>query len=77
MPQSRWRGQFFKQNQLAKSSNFVSKFKTKHEMEEQSQCLEQSESKVGEGFRFIDLNFFIQQLRRACCTCKSIIPGAN
>ena len=30
------------------------------------------ESKVGEGFRFIDLSFLIEQLRRVCCTCKTI-----
>ena len=77
MSQSRWKGQFFKQNQLTKSANFVFKFKAKHEIEEQSQCLQESESKVGEGFRFIDLNFFIEQLRRVCYTCKSIIPCAN
>ena len=55
-------GQFCKQNKLAKSANFVSKFKAKHAIEEQSQCLEESqncfESKVGEGFRFVDLIFF-------------------
>ena len=43
-------------------------------MEEQSQCLEESqncfESKVGEGFRLIDLNFLIEELRRGRCTCK-------
>ena len=62
MSQSKWKGQFCKQNEPAKSANFVSKFKTKHAIEEQSQCLEESqncfESKVPEGFRFIDLNFF-------------------
>ena len=61
MSQSRWKVQFRKQNKLAKSANFVSKFKAKRAIEEQSQCLEESqncfESKVGEGFRFIDLNF--------------------
>ena len=60
---------------------FVSKFKAKNATEEQSQCLEESqncfESKVGEGFRFIDLNFFIEQLRRGCCTRKSIISHTN
>ena len=30
MSQSRWKGQFCKQNKLAKSANFVSKFKAKH-----------------------------------------------
>ena len=54
-------GLFCKHNKIAKSANFVSKFKAKHAIEEQSQCLEESqncfESKVGEGFRFIDLNF--------------------
>ena len=57
MFQSRWKGQFCKQNKLAKSVNFVSKFKAKHSIEEQSQCLEESqnssESKVAEGFRFM------------------------
>ena len=58
--------------------NFGSRFKAKHA---QSQCLEESqncfESKIGEGFRFIDLNFLIEQLRRGCCTCKGIISHAN
>ena len=53
-------------------------FKAKHAIEEQSQCLENHkncfESRVGEGFRFIDLNFLIEQLRRGCC---SIISHAN
>ena len=61
MSQSRWKGQFYKQNKLANSANFVFKFIAKHAIEEQSQCLEESqncfESKVAEGFRFIDLNF--------------------
>ena len=56
---------------LAKSVSFVSKFKAKHAIEEQNQCLEESqncfESKVAEGFRFIDLDFLIEQLRRGCC----------
>ena len=64
-----------------KSANFVPNFKAKHAIEEQSKCLEQSqncfESKVAEGFRFIDFNFLIEQLRRGCCTCKSIISHAN
>ena len=64
MSQSRWKGQFCKQS---KPVNFVSKFKAKHAIEEQSQCLEESqncfENKVGEGFRIIDLNFLIEQLR--------------
>ena len=79
MSQSRWKGQFCKQDKLAKSANFVSKFEAKHAMEEQSQCLEESqncfESKVGEGFRFIDLNLLIEQLRRGYLT--SIISRAN
>ena len=62
MSQSRWKGQFCKQNKLAKSANIVSKFKGKHAIEEQSQCLEKSqncfESKVDEGSRFVDLIFF-------------------
>ena len=61
MSQSKWMGQFCKQNKLAKSTNFVSKFKARRAIEEQSQCLEESqnffESEVREGFRFIDLNF--------------------
>ena len=40
MSQSRWKGQVFKQNKLAKSANFVSKFKTRHAIEEPSQYLE-------------------------------------
>ena len=79
MFQSTWKGQFCKQNKLAKSANFVSEFKSKHAIEEQSQCLEESqncfESKVGEGFRFIDLNFLTEQLRRGCRT--SIISHVN
>ena len=79
MSQSKWKGQFCKQNKLAKSANFVSKFKAKHDIEEQ--CLPKSqncfESKVGEGFPFIDLNFLIEQLRRGCCTCENIISHAN
>ena len=75
MSQSRWKSQVCKQNKLAKSANFVSKFKAKHAIEEQSQYLEESqicfESRVAEGFRFIDLNFLIEQLRRGCPTCTS------
>ena len=78
MSQSRSMGQFCKQNKLAKSSNFVSKFKAKHAEEKRSQCLEESqncfESKVDEG---LDLNFLTEQLRRGCCTCKNIISHAN
>ena len=55
-------GQFCKESKLAKSANCVSKFKAKHAIEEQNQCLEESqncfESKVAEGFRFTDLKFF-------------------
>ena len=62
MSQSRWKVRFCNQNKLAKSANFVSKFKAKHAIEELSQCLEELqncfESKVAEGFRFIDLSFF-------------------
>ena len=65
MSQPRWKGQFCKQNKLAKSANFVSEFKAKHVIEEQSQCLEESqncfESRVAEGFRFIDSSFFIKK----------------
>ena len=39
MSQSRWKGQFCKQHKLAKSANFVSKFKAKHAIEKQSKCL--------------------------------------
>ena len=62
MSQSRWKGQFYKHNKLAKSTSFVSEVKAKHAIEEQSQCLKESqdcfESKVSEGVRFIDLIFF-------------------
>ena len=44
MSQSRWKGQFCKQNKLAESANFVSKFEAKHATEEQSQCLEESKT---------------------------------
>ena len=61
MSLSRWKGQFCKQNKLTNLPNFVPKSKAKHAIEEQSQCLEESlngfESKVAEGFRFIDLTF--------------------
>ena len=81
MSQSRWKDQFCKQNKLAKSANLVSKCKAKHAMGAQSECLEEShncfESKVGEGFRFTDSIFLIKQLRRGCCTCKSIISHAK
>ena len=69
MSQSRWKGQFCKQNKLAK---FANQFKAKHAIEEQSQYLEESqncfESQVAEGLRFIDLSFSIEQLRRGCHT---------
>ena len=42
MSQSRWKGQFCKQNKLAESANFVSKFKTKHATDKQ--CLEESKA---------------------------------
>ena len=75
MTQSRWKGQFCKQNKLTKSANFVSNFIAKHTIGEQSQCLEESqncfENKVAERFRFIDLNFLIEQLRRGFRTCSS------
>ena len=64
MSKSRWKGQFCRQNKLAKSANFISKSKAKHVIEDQSQCLEESqncfESIVDEGFRFIDLSFLIE-----------------
>ena len=79
MSQSRWKGPFCKQNKLAESANFVFKFKAKHAIEEQSQCLEESqhcfESKVAEAFRFIDLNFLIEQLRRCCHTSIISLPN--
>ena len=34
MSQSRWKGRFCKQNKLAESANFVSKFKSKNAVEE-------------------------------------------
>ena len=34
MSQPRWKGQFCKQNKIAKSANFVSKFKAKQAIEE-------------------------------------------
>ena len=75
MSQSRWQVQFCKQSKLVKSANFVSKFKAKHAIEDQSQCFEGSqncfERKVAEGTRFVDLNFLIEQLRRGCGTCGS------
>ena len=40
MSQSRRKGQFCKQNELAKSANFVFMFKAKHAIKERSQCLE-------------------------------------
>ena len=66
MSQSRWKNQLCKQDKLAKSANFVSKFKAKHVIEEQSQCLVDSQNCLkaklhGEGFRFIYLNFSIEQ----------------
>ena len=74
MSKSRWKGQFCKQNKPVKPANFVSKFKTKHAIEEQSHCLEESqncfESKIVEGLRFIGLDFLIEQLRRGCCRCS-------
>ena len=43
-------------------------------IEEQNQCLEESQNcfeiKVVEGFKFIDLIFLIEQLRRGCCTSQ-------
>ena len=38
------RAHFCKQNKLDKSANFVSKFKAKHAIEEQSQCLKESQN---------------------------------
>ena len=42
MAQSRWKDKFWKQNKLTKSANFVSKFRAKHAIEEQSQCLDET-----------------------------------
>ena len=70
MPQLRWKDQLCKQNKLDKSSNIADN--AKHAIEEQSQSQGCFESKVGEGFRLIDLSFLIEQLRRGCCICKTI-----
>ena len=70
MPQPTWKDQFCKQNKLDKSSNFA--VNAKHAIEEQSQSQSCFESKVGEGFQLIDLSFLTEQLRRGCCTCKTI-----
>ena len=70
MPQPRQKDQLCKQNNLDKSSNFA--VNAKHAIEEQSQSQSCFESKVGEGFRLIALSFLIEQLRRGCCTCKTI-----
>ena len=68
--------QFCEQNKLAKSANFVSKFKTKHAIEEQSQCLKESQTVLkAKLLNFIDFNFLIEQLRRGCRT--SIISHAE
>ena len=71
MSQSRWKGQSCEQNNLAKSAYFVSTFKAKYTIKKQSQCLEEQqncfESKVAEGFGFININFL---LRKGCGTCK-------
>ena len=58
-------------NNLDKSSNFP--VNAKHATEDQSESQSCFESKVGEGFRLIDLSFLIEQLRRGCCTCKTIM----
>ena len=55
VPQLRWKSQFCKQNKLDKSSNFT--VNTKHTTEGQSQSQSCFGSKVGEGFRLIDLSF--------------------
>ena len=44
MSQSRWKGKFREQNKIAKSANFVSKFKAKHAIVKHSQCLEESKT---------------------------------
>ena len=44
MSQSRWKGQFCKQNKLAKSANFVCNFKANHAIKEQTQRLEESQN---------------------------------
>ena len=63
-----------KPNELSKYANFVSKFKAKHGIEDQIQFLEESqncsESNVGEGFRFIDLKFLIEQLEEVAVHVK-------
>ena len=56
-----WKASSVNKISLSNLPILVSKFKAKHAIEEQSQCLEESqncfESKIAEGFRFIDLNF--------------------
>ena len=68
IPQPRWKGEFCKQNKLDKSSNLA--VNAKHAIEEQSQSQSCFESKVGEGFRLIDLSFLIEQLRRVAAHVK-------
>ena len=71
MPQPTWKDQFYKKKyKLDKSSNFA--VNAKHVTEEQSQSQSCFESQVDEGFQLIDLSFLIEQLRRGCCTCKTI-----
>ena len=54
MPQPRWKGQFCRQNELDKSSNFA--LNAKHAIEEQSRSQSCFESKVGEGFRLTEFS---------------------
>ena len=49
----RWKGQFCKQNNLDKSSNFA--VNAEHAIEEQGQSQSCFESEIGEEFRLIDL----------------------
>ena len=58
MPQPRKKGQLCKQNKLDKSSNFA--VNAEHATEEHSQSQSCFESKVGEGFLFIDLSLLFK-----------------
>ena len=53
--ESRWKSQFCKQNKLAKSANFVCKFKAKHAIKEQSQRLEESQNRFESKVADLDL----------------------
>ena len=71
MPQLRWKGQFCKQNKLDKSSNFT--VNAKYAIEGQGQSRSCFESKVGEGFRLIDLSFWLSSWEEiAAQSCKTV-----